>query len=335
MKNLLPILLVLFVFASCKDRLEKTQVIKSSLDLKSVKAGPDPIPFELAKKMIENYGNHNNGISKTGNKILSNPDIAPIWLELDNLASLVIRLKNENADGIRVYFAKFGNNVIDEELYKVGLGKNDSYRNTIILSSTKDSLVNSPGNSNIHYHRDNYYNGAPLGFISSSSTMPGLKPIPIKLAEHLVRNYGASNETPIDSNGQQVSNIPNTSAIWLNLDKLESLVIKLKSEGADGVNIYFATYGDNVADESSYNAGLEKDYSYRNTIILVAGKESPTTNTNGVKINYHLDSFSKNEPNGSAFTFFTDPVNKGELCPPPSPCCSIGATLLCPPPTVN
>lgn len=338
MKNFLPILLVLFVFASCKDRFEKTSGIKSITNPTSLKAGPDPIPLNLAKKMIENYGDQNAGlqqVGQNGNKTFSNPSINAIWIELDNLASLVFNLKNEKADGIRIYFAKFGNNVIDERIYKAGLKEDYSYNNTLIITGTKDSLLNDQDSLKIHYHRDYFYGVAPLGFISPSFNISGFKPIPFKLAKQMVENYEANKVPVIDASGRQVSNIPNTSAIWLDLGKLESLVTKLKQEKADGVNIYFARYGDNVADENTYKAGLEKDYSYRNTIIILGAKESTATNINGVKNNYHLDALINNEIKGSAFTFFTDPANKGELCPPPVKCCEIGATLLCPPPAVN
>jgi hypothetical protein len=318
MKNLLPILLVLFVFASCKDRFDRISVAKSAARLESSGVGPDPIPLELARKMINNYGNL-NGASKTSNRILSSTDINPIWLELDNLASLIFNLKNQKADGIRIYFAQFGNNAADEKIYQAGLEENCSYQNTIIITSTKDSLANEPGNTEEHYHKDYFDTGMPLAFIAPSSAISRLKPVPFKLAEYMIKNYGADKRPVINALGQQVPNATNSRVVWFDLDKLESFVTKLQHEKADGVNIYFATYGDNVTDEKIYKAGLEKDHSYRNTIVLVGAKKSQAIDSKGVKTNYHLDALANNESNGEPVTFFTDPVNNGKLCPP-DPC---------------
>ncbi|MBB5397384.1 hypothetical protein [Mucilaginibacter sp. AK015] len=325
MKKLLALLILSCVFFSCKDTFVKTPVTRKNPNSLS-KAGPDPIPLDLAKKMISNYLGRADA-SNNGKFVLDNTGYTVIRVSLNKLEVVISRLKNDHADGIRLYFATFGDNLIDEESYKVGLEKSYSHQNTIVLTGTKDSLVNGANDLELHYHRDYFNGGNPLAFFPSLSGMSGLRPIPVNLAEKLVKNY--------EANEQRMTNIPNTGAIWLDINKLDLLINKLKRESADGVSIYFAKYGDNVADEKTFKAGLEDDYSYHNTIILVGSKESVVTNSTGVKTSNHLDSFSTNESNGSAYTFFTDPVNKGELCPPPSPCCSIGATLLCPPSAVN
>lgn len=157
---------------------------------------------------------------------------------------------------------------------------------------------------------------------------PGPDSIPLKLAKAMVGNYGVHVGNLQNSTGTVISNESNTSTIWLDLKKLNALVKKLNDEQkagrkTDGVRIYFATYGDNVADDAVYRIGLQKDYSYRNSVVLISTRDSMLK---GDTSHYHWDYFTNNK----AATFFTGPANKGELCPPPTKCCTIGAELTCP-----
>lgn len=150
--------------------------------------------------------------------------------------------------------------------------------------------------------------------------------IPYELAKRMVQYYEPHVGTLQRPDGT-ASTDGNTRSVWFDLDKLDKFVDMLKKERAangktDGVRVYFGTYGDNAKEPAPY--ALDDSYSFRNTLVFVSTKDS-LVKENNAEVHYHQDYF-KNE---KAFTF-TEPANKGELCPPPVKCCQIGATLSCP-----
>jgi hypothetical protein len=162
---------------------------------------------------------------------------------------------------------------------------------------------------------------------TSALITPGPDAIPYELASRMVKYYEPHVGTLQRPNGTIVPGEGNTRSVWFDLDKLDKFVQMLKKERADngktdGVRVYFSTYGDNTKEPLAYK--LDPSYSFRNTLVFVSTKDSVANETTG-QVHYHQDYF-KNE---KAFTF-TDPADKGELCPPPSPCCKLGALLSCP-----
>lgn len=130
----------------------------------------------------------------------------------------------------------------------------------------------------------------------------------------------------------------NTRTVYFDLASLKTLINKIESQKGQGVRIYFAAYGPGHRVISA--TGDTLDYSNSNTVVLVSTKDTVIVDPNHPtrKITVHKDYYSNNKSVTSIGYFlgrFTDPQNKGELCPPPSPCCTLGATLLCTPPPVG
>lgn len=111
---------------------------------------------------------------------------------------------------------------------------------------------------------------------------------------------------------------PNTETVWLSLARLQYLVAKLDSEksayGTDGLRIYFARYPKNDPDSIAD----------RNTLVFISTKSAKNQNGDSIHLDYYTESKS-----GVKKGLGTPPENKGEICPPPAQCCTVGATLLC------
>lgn len=138
----------------------------------------------------------------------------------------------------------------------------------------------------------------------------------IQVAKDYVANYGRRAGTLV-SDGKEV---PDTRAVWFNIERLKNLVKKIEAEGGDGIRFYFATY------DSSYNAKSNthipvKEYWNHNTLIMVSTKDSL-----GFHRDYYNDKINSKAANGMILS--TTPENRGEMCPPPANCQDIGATLI-------
>ncbi|MFA6246837.1 MAG: hypothetical protein WC615_07850 [Mucilaginibacter sp.] len=182
MKNLLPVLLVLCVLFSCKQKPAATTestATPNQPDTSAIVPGPDEVPFELAKRMVINYEPHvgtialPNGTSGGGNT-------RSVWFDLNKLDSLVKHLKEERGhngktDGVRVYFGTYGDNAKEPAGY--GLDPNNSFRNTLVFVSTKDSLVNKT-----HYHQD-YFTNEKAFILTGPANKGELCPPPVKCCE--------------------------------------------------------------------------------------------------------------------------------------------------------
>lgn len=151
-----------------------------------------------------------------------------------------------------------------------------------------------------------------------------------ELAKQYVKNYekhaGYVDSLYSDSlNRLESAKLPDTRTIWFSIEKLETLVNKIKSEGGDGIRFYLASY------DMYYPKGFKKGYipprdnwGY-NTLIMVSTKDSLNQ--------FHRDYYTNTPINGEKgkgiiLGLGTEPENRGEICPPPADCVSIGATLI-------
>ncbi|QHS54961.1 hypothetical protein GWR56_05180 [Mucilaginibacter sp. 14171R-50] len=161
--------------------------------------------------------------------------------------------------------------------------------------------------------------------------------IPIDTAVKMVSSYDPGMVTSPSRRTQK----ENTRTVYFDLAALKKLITNIETEKGQGLRIYFAKYGPGHVVLA--NNGDTLDYSNSNTVVLVSTKDTvitdPDPKNRGRKITIHKDYYSNNKSVSNIGYFlgkFTDPQNKGELCPPPSPCCTYGATLFCtPPPTGN
>ncbi len=110
----------------------------------------DPtVPYEKALQMVANYAPRAGYVVRDGDSL---PNSRTAWFSLERMEALVAKLRSEDADGLRIYFAAYDstytaatNHVPPPEYWGY---------NTVLLVSTRDSVADG-----IHYHRD-YYGGA-------------------------------------------------------------------------------------------------------------------------------------------------------------------------------
>ncbi len=114
-----------------------------------------------------------------------------------------------------------------------------------------------------------------------------------------------------------------TRCIWFDIDRLDSLVEKIREEGGSGIRFYLAAY-DARYDTLKVKHHPRKAYWGYNTLIMVS-----TRNINGINRDYYTNLKGTGEKTGH-IVLMTDPENRGEICPPPANCNDIGATLLSP-----
>ncbi|WP_184543012.1 hypothetical protein [Mucilaginibacter sp. FT3.2] len=153
-----------------------------------------------------------------------------------------------------------------------------------------------------------------------------------QLALKYVKNYekhaGTVDSTVTDANAvEKKRKLPNTRAIWFSIDRLEAVVKKIRAEGGDGVRFYLATY-DTVYTEKFKGHKPAREYWGYNTLVMVSTKD---TTKDGSK--YHWDYYGTSltgntAVNSKGFIVGMPPENRGEQCPPPVTCKSIGATLV-------
>ena len=144
-------------------------------------------------------------------------------------------------------------------------------------------------------------------------------------AKIYVDNYAKHAGTVKDDAIDKTKGLPDTRCIWFGVDRLDSLVQKIKKEHGDGIRFYLATY-DTAYDGSKKGHIPSKDYWGYNTLVMVSTKDSLKNNQK-----YHWDYYNNITASGQApqgFIVCATPENSGELCPPPANCNEIGATLL-------
>lgn len=147
-----------------------------------------------------------------------------------------------------------------------------------------------------------------------------------ELAKRYVHNYeknaGTVDSMYVDAKGvKQVVEKPNTRAIWFAADRLRRLLDNIESAGGDGVRFYFATY-DKIG--AAGKNDIKSDYLGHNTLVMVSTWKDGT-----IHRDYYGEKPGKNGAKG--FIIGAPPENRGEMCPPPKNCDSVGATLIDPP----
>ncbi|WP_152620266.1 hypothetical protein [Pedobacter lusitanus] len=163
--------------------------------------------------------------------------------------------------------------------------------------------------------------------------------VDVRTAKEYVQNY-APHAGYVDQTEEEVSarapKKPDTRCVWFSKERLRQMLNQLEQEKGDGVRFYMITYN------KKYDTTLigrktpvpPKKYWGYNTLLMVSTK--PVQTEDGI---LHFDYYenivnqesianknTKVSKNGFIVTFV--PENRGELCPPPSNCMSIGATLL-------
>jgi len=148
-------------------------------------------------------------------------------------------------------------------------------------------------------------------------------------AKAYVKNYerhaGIVDSMYTDETGIRFKKKPDSRAIWFSLKRLQAIVQQISQEKGDGVRFYLASY------DTVYAPGLKgipippRQYWGYNTLVMVSTKDS----LNG---RFHRDYYTQGG-NGKGIRGFIrsvgeDPENRGEMCPPPSNCDAIGATLI-------
>jgi hypothetical protein len=119
---------------------------------------------------------------------------------------------------------------------------------------------------------------------------------------------------------------PNTRCVWFDKEKLRKILADLDAEKGDGVRFYLAAY-DSTYNKNALSKTPDRKYWNYNTLVMVSTVQKIV----GADT-LHFDSYSKRTGNlpGKGFIVGAGagPENRGEMCPPPSNCPAIGATLI-------
>ena len=152
------------------------------------------------------------------------------------------------------------------------------------------------------------------------------------MAKQYVDNYakhaGFVDSTYTDVQLNKVKKLPNSRTIWFGIDRLQAMVNKIKAEGGDGVRFYLATYDTVYTPNSKHNHIPERKYWGHTTLVMVSTKDSLKFHRDYYGNSIDPSSNSKSDPKGFILSVGTSPENRGEMCPPPSNCATIGATLV-------
>lgn len=160
--------------------------------------------------------------------------------------------------------------------------------------------------------------------------------VDVNTAREYVRNY-APHAGYVDQTAEEIKarapKKPDTRCVWFSKERLQQMLDQLENEKGDGVRFYMITYN------RKYDTTLvgrqtpvpPKKYWGYNTLLMVSTR--PVKSDEGI---LHFDYYKntsdqenraeKTKSPGFIVTFV--PENRGELCPPPSNCMAIGATLL-------
>ncbi|MEO7212576.1 hypothetical protein [Mucilaginibacter sp.] len=140
-------------------------------------------------------------------------------------------------------------------------------------------------------------------------------------AKRYVANYRAGTVDSIQADGKHVP-LPNSRAIWFSKAKLEAMLESMRGEKGDGVRFYFAAYDPKLGVPTGNSP--DPKYAGYNTLIMVSTVNKDTLGQKGL----HWDSYTKPGVKGGIIMVGAGPENRGEMCPPPSNCPAIGATLI-------
>jgi hypothetical protein len=172
----------------------------------------------------------------------------------------------------------------------------------------------------------------PANPVTDLESHTNLDTLGYKLALAYVKNYEkhagtADSIVKLDQKPDTLK-VPNTRAIWFSTKRLQNLLDSVNKYNGDGVRFYMGTYHNSYPGTFVDGHIPDKMYWGRNTLIMVS-----TTGVEKDGKTLHWD-FYKGKPapgqnsGAGGFIVGTPPENRGEQCPPPRVCSSIGATLV-------
>jgi hypothetical protein len=163
--------------------------------------------------------------------------------------------------------------------------------------------------------------------------------VSLTVAKQYVNNYakhaGFVDSIYTSAQLSKVKKLPNSRTIWFGIDRLQAMVNKIKAEGGDGVRFYLATYDTVYNPNDKYGHIPERKYWGHTTLVMVSTKDS--VSAKDTLHRFHRDYYgnnidptsnSKSGSKGFILGVGSTPENNGEMCPPPSNCATIGATLI-------
>lgn len=149
-----------------------------------------------------------------------------------------------------------------------------------------------------------------------------------KYVDNYAKHAGFVDSTYTDVQLNKVKKLPNSRTIWFGIDRLQAMVNKIKAEGGDGVRFYLATYDSVYTPNGKFTHIPERKYWGHTTLVMVSTKDSLKFHRDYYGNSIDPSSNSKSDPKGFILSVGTSPENRGEMCPPPSNCATIGATLV-------
>lgn len=164
-------------------------------------------------------------------------------------------------------------------------------------------------------------------------------PVPHKIipdsATQYIANYAphagravAIIDTVIDGKSTKlIVDTPNSRAIWFSLEQLKAFVERLEIEKGDGVRFYFATYNKNYPKNAVDKP--KQEYWGHNTLIMVSTKRD-SVGKRIIHQDYYMPTGGFKPDYSKGFIVGNPPENRGEMCPPPKACDSVGAVLIDP-----
>ncbi|MHB8208158.1 hypothetical protein [Mucilaginibacter sp.] len=157
--------------------------------------------------------------------------------------------------------------------------------------------------------------------------------VSVTVAKTYVNNYakhaGFVDSIYTDAQLSKVKKIPDSRTIWFGIDRLQAMVNKIKAEGGDGVRFYLATYDTVYSPNGQFSHIPDRKYWGHNTLVMVSTKDSlHKFHRDYYGNNIDVTSNSKSDSKGFILGVGSTPENRGEMCPPPSNCATIGATLI-------
>lgn len=183
-----------------------------------------------------------------------------------------------------------------------------------------------------------YFSGCQQKQATTTAADPApqanLDTVGYKLALAYVKNYEkhagkADSIIKLDQKPDTVK-VPNTRAIWFDIDRLKALVDSIKKEHGDGIRFYLATYHNDYPGTFVDGHIPDKMYWGRNTLIMVSTTEVKKDGKT-LHWDYYKGKPAPGQNSGSTgFIVGTTPENRGEQCPPPATCSTTGATLVQP-----
>ena len=156
--------------------------------------------------------------------------------------------------------------------------------------------------------------------------------VSVAVAKQYVNNYakhaGFVDSIYTEAQLNKVKKLPNSRTIWFGIARLQAMVDKIKAEGGDGVRFYLATYDSVYNPNDKYGHIPDHKYWGHNTLVMVSTKDSLQFHRDYYGNSIDPSSNSKSGSKGFILGVGINPENRGEMCPPPSNCATIGATLV-------